>query len=63
MVEADKVGGIILKSLYRMGRNYLELGMQRKTFAGKGIWLIPINDGIVLEFIEMLLSEKSAPFS
>jgi DNA invertase Pin-like site-specific DNA recombinase len=46
LVEADKVGAIILKSLDRMGRNYLEAGMLREMFAEKGIRLIAINDGV-----------------
>ncbi|GHV16968.1 recombinase [Clostridia bacterium] len=46
LVEADEVGTIILKSLDRMGRNYLEAGMLREMFAEKGIRLIAINDGV-----------------
>jgi DNA invertase Pin-like site-specific DNA recombinase len=46
MVDADEVGTIILKSLDRMGRNYLESGMLREVFAEKGIRLIAVNDGI-----------------
>jgi DNA invertase Pin-like site-specific DNA recombinase len=46
LVEADKVGAIILKSLDRMGRNYLEAGMLREAFTDKGIRLIAINDGV-----------------
>jgi DNA invertase Pin-like site-specific DNA recombinase len=46
MVDADEVGTIILKSLDRMGRNYLESGMLREVFADKGIRLIAVNDGI-----------------
>jgi DNA invertase Pin-like site-specific DNA recombinase len=46
LVEADKVGAIILKSLDRMGRNYLEAGMLRESFADRGIRLIAINDGV-----------------
>jgi DNA invertase Pin-like site-specific DNA recombinase len=46
LVETDKVGAIILKSLDRMGRNYLEAGMLREAFTDKGIRLIAINDGV-----------------
>ena len=46
LVEADEVGTIILKSLDRMGRNYLEAGMLRELFAEKEIRLIAINDGV-----------------
>jgi DNA invertase Pin-like site-specific DNA recombinase len=45
-VEADEVGTIILKSLDRMGRNYLESGMLRELFTEKGIHLIAVNDGV-----------------
>ena len=45
-VEADEVGTIIVKSLDRMGRNYLESGMFRELFASRGIRLIAVNDGI-----------------
>jgi DNA invertase Pin-like site-specific DNA recombinase len=45
-VDADEVSTIILKSLDRMGRNYLESGMFRELFASKGIRLIAVNDGI-----------------
>jgi DNA invertase Pin-like site-specific DNA recombinase len=45
-VDANEVGTIILKSLDRMGRNYLESGILREMFADKGIRLIAVNDGI-----------------
>jgi len=45
-VESDEVGTIIVKSLDRMGRNYLESGMFRELFAERGIRLIAVNDGI-----------------
>ncbi|GHV13489.1 hypothetical protein FACS1894219_08360 [Clostridia bacterium] len=45
-VDADEVGTIILKSLDRMGRNYLESGVLREMFAEKAIRLIAVNDGI-----------------
>ena len=45
-VDADEVGTIILKSLDRMGRNYLESGMFRELFAEKGNRVIAVNDGI-----------------
>jgi DNA invertase Pin-like site-specific DNA recombinase len=45
-VDTDEVGTIILKSLDRMGRNYLESGVLREMFAEKGIRLIAVNDGI-----------------
>jgi DNA invertase Pin-like site-specific DNA recombinase len=45
-VEADEVGTIIVKSLDRMGRNYVESGLFRQVFAEKGIRLIAVNDGI-----------------
>jgi DNA invertase Pin-like site-specific DNA recombinase len=46
MIDADEVGAIILKSLDRMGRNYLESGMLREMFTEKGIRLIAVNDGV-----------------
>jgi DNA invertase Pin-like site-specific DNA recombinase len=45
-VDADEVGAVILKSLDRMGRNYLESGMLRELFTDKGIRLIAVNDGV-----------------
>jgi hypothetical protein len=45
-VDADGVSTIIVKSLDRMGRNYLESGMLRELFAEKKIRLIAVNDGI-----------------
>ena len=45
-IDADEVGTIILKSLDRMGRNYLESGMLRELFTEKGIRLIAVNDGV-----------------
>jgi DNA invertase Pin-like site-specific DNA recombinase len=45
-IDADEVGAIILKSLDRMGRNYLESGMLREMFTEKGIRLIAVNDGV-----------------
>ncbi|MDR3091304.1 MAG: recombinase family protein [Clostridiales bacterium] len=45
-VDADEVGTIILKSLDRMGRNYLESGILREMFAERGIRLIAVNDGV-----------------
>lgn len=46
LVEADEVGTIIVKTLDRMGRNYLEAGMLREIFEDKGIRLIAIHDGV-----------------
>ena len=46
LVEADEVSTIIVKTLDRMGRNYLEAGVLRELFADKGIRLIAIHDGV-----------------
>lgn len=45
-VEAGEVGTIIVKSLDRMGRNYLQTGLYREQFKEAGIRLIAVNDGI-----------------
>jgi len=45
-VDNGEVGTIILKSLDRMARNYLQSGLYREMFAEKGIRLIAMNDGI-----------------
>ena len=59
LVEADKVGAIILKSLDRMGRNYLESGMLREVFTEKGIRLIAVNDGVdTFDFIRTSVVRK-----
>jgi DNA invertase Pin-like site-specific DNA recombinase len=43
-VDEGKVGTILLKSMDRMGRNYLQVGMYRELFRERGIHLIAIND-------------------
>ncbi|GHU87287.1 recombinase [Clostridia bacterium] len=43
-VDAGKVSTILLKSMDRMGRNYLQVGMYRELFRERGIRLIAIND-------------------
>jgi DNA invertase Pin-like site-specific DNA recombinase len=46
MVEADKVSAIIVKTLDRMGRNYLQTGMYREVLQERGVRLIAVSDGI-----------------
>jgi DNA invertase Pin-like site-specific DNA recombinase len=43
-VEAGNVARILLKSMDRMGRNYLQVGLYREIFCERGVQLIAIND-------------------
>jgi DNA invertase Pin-like site-specific DNA recombinase len=45
-VEADEVSAIIVKTLDRMGRNYLQMGLLREVLQERGVRLIAISDGI-----------------
>jgi DNA invertase Pin-like site-specific DNA recombinase/uncharacterized protein YeeX (DUF496 family) len=44
-VEAGNVGVIIVKTLDRMGRNYLQSGLYRQMFHEKGVRLISMQEG------------------
>ena len=44
MVDADEVSTILFKTMDRMGRDYLRVGMYRQDFREKGIRLIAIAD-------------------
>jgi len=44
-VEAGNVGVIIVKTLDRMGRNYLQTGLYRERFREKGVRLISMQEG------------------
>jgi DNA invertase Pin-like site-specific DNA recombinase len=45
MVERDEVGAILVKTMDRMGRDYLRMGLYREMFAEKGIRLIALSEG------------------
>jgi DNA invertase Pin-like site-specific DNA recombinase len=45
-VEAGEVGAVIVKTLDRMGRNYLQTGMYREMFQERGVRLIAVSDGV-----------------
>ncbi|GHV48652.1 recombinase [Clostridia bacterium] len=45
MVECDDVGTILVKTIDRMGRDYLRMGLYREMFAEKGIRLIAVSEG------------------
>jgi DNA invertase Pin-like site-specific DNA recombinase len=45
MVERDEVGAILVKTMDRMGRDYLRMGLYREMFAEKGIRLIAVSEG------------------
>jgi DNA invertase Pin-like site-specific DNA recombinase len=45
MVEADEVDTILLKTLDRMGRDYLRSGLYREMFRERGVRLIAVSDG------------------
>ncbi len=44
-VEADNVSVIIVKTLDRMGRNYLQTGLFREMFRERGVRLISMQEG------------------
>jgi DNA invertase Pin-like site-specific DNA recombinase len=44
-VEAGNVGVIIVKTLDRMGRNYLQTGLYREMFKERGVRLISMQEG------------------
>jgi DNA invertase Pin-like site-specific DNA recombinase len=44
-VEAGNVGVIIVKTLDRMGRNYLQTGLYREMFRERGVRLISMQEG------------------
>jgi DNA invertase Pin-like site-specific DNA recombinase len=43
-VESGNVQAILLKSMDRMGRNYLQVGMYREMFRERGVRLIAVDD-------------------
>jgi hypothetical protein len=43
-VEAGEVGAILLKTLDRMGRDYLRAGLYREMFHERGVRLIAVGD-------------------
>jgi DNA invertase Pin-like site-specific DNA recombinase len=45
MVERDEVGAILVKTMDRMGRDYLRMGLYREMFSQKGIRLIAVSEG------------------
>ncbi|MDR3185519.1 MAG: recombinase family protein, partial [Christensenellaceae bacterium] len=45
MVEADEVDTILLKTLDRMGRDYLRSGLYREMFRERGVRLIAVSEG------------------
>ncbi|MDR1536844.1 MAG: recombinase family protein [Clostridiales bacterium] len=45
MVERDEVGAILVKTMDRMGRDYLRMGLYREMLAEKGIPLIAVSEG------------------
>ena len=45
-VEAGNVGVILVRTLDRMGRNYLQTGLYREMFQEKGVRLICVSDGV-----------------
>jgi DNA invertase Pin-like site-specific DNA recombinase len=44
-VENGEVGAILLKTLDRMGRDYLRTGLYREMFKERGVRLIAVSDG------------------
>jgi DNA invertase Pin-like site-specific DNA recombinase len=45
MVERDEVGAILVKTMDRMGRDYLRMGLYRELFQTKKIRLIAVSEG------------------
>jgi len=45
MVERDEVGAILIKTMDRMGRDYLRMGLYREMFKDKNIRLIAVSEG------------------
>ena len=43
-IDAGNVARILLKSMDRMGRNYLQVGLYRELFRERGVQLIAVND-------------------
>jgi DNA invertase Pin-like site-specific DNA recombinase len=44
-VESGEVGTILLKTMDRMGRDYLRVGLYREMFREKGVRLIAVGEG------------------
>ncbi|GHU59318.1 hypothetical protein FACS1894133_5840 [Clostridia bacterium] len=51
-IDNGNVARILLKSMDRMGRNYLQVGLYREMFRERGIQLIAINDNFNSEIGE-----------
>jgi DNA invertase Pin-like site-specific DNA recombinase len=45
-IDSGEVGAIIVKSLDRIGRNYLQTGLYREMFKERGVRLIAVSDNI-----------------
>ena len=45
MVERGEVGAILVKTMDRMGRDYLRMGLYREMFKERGIRLIAVSEG------------------
>ncbi|MDR1061368.1 MAG: DUF4368 domain-containing protein [Clostridiales bacterium] len=45
MVERDEVGAILVKTMDRMGRDYLRMGLYREMFKERGIRLVAVSEG------------------
>jgi len=46
MVERDEVNAILVKTMDRMGRDYLRMGLYREDFASRKIRLIAVSEAI-----------------
>jgi DNA invertase Pin-like site-specific DNA recombinase len=58
MVEASEVSVILVKTMDRMGRDYLRMGLYREMFRDKGIRLIAVSDS----FDSFLGEDDFTPF-
>jgi DNA invertase Pin-like site-specific DNA recombinase len=45
MAERDEVNTILVKTMDRMGRDYLRMGLYRELFAERKIRLIAVSEG------------------
>jgi DNA invertase Pin-like site-specific DNA recombinase len=45
MVERGEVGAILVKTMDRMGRDYLRMGLYREMFKERGVRLIAVSEG------------------
>ncbi|GHU77987.1 hypothetical protein FACS1894188_12910 [Clostridia bacterium] len=58
MVERDEVGAILVKTMDRMGRDYLRMGLYREMFKEKDIRLIAVNE----DFDSFTSADDFTPF-